>query len=867
MVDRGLQNIGVHEKPIYLSDEFKSLFEVKRYDVGYLYLFDIVEEFYPVFKNDLFVLIKEAAQNCPNYKLESDYVKKYLRNIKDERIFSSKKKEQVVSEISKIDVETENKIVKEFENLINSIESNRSISDGAKRNIINNIRAIFRDYRAEESEYLQTNLDDFFMNCMECVNNLAIMGDDGMDGLVSAMTINCKDFFIEYDYKKFKEIVEYVVKETNLSFEALKVVASKCEVFFKDADIEKLKLIKETLDEFKNYVNNTFNSGSEFGVNILDNILINNPEFLLRDSNVKDVIGFLKGKISLNDYGYYGPLFKLEKDFFSYDFYKKIEQGNYELLFNCDLSIAANNLIYIEDLCRQFKIDFNNFRINEDTIYLLLSKNFYNDNFQTIKKVRELFSAEDFKTILELNPELWSITPKDLEIIIKRSLLNQTSEYDFYDLLVGELLLYKEWEYRNYSFDYLVDRPLRCVDVKIDAKREFSPLDIFTSGYMVEEDCDKLWNSYNERKACISMINNILTSLEEKDYNDDDFYLNASTLISLYSKTYVKIADVSIKNRIIDVISKRKENYEFLIDDAKETIQAKYSDIEKYKIRKKDADFVAKELEKLVDQLEDSSVHRDVRTFIEKLKSIISDEKSRSIRSNTIALENSEKEIEILQKGIAQLEYLLSNENMAYDDDVYAELKSKKSFCVRDMIKEEAEANDDIFELLGEKNLVLFADGVDLSDIPNDIDFIGKVHKFLADTEFSLTNKGFMQSKTLDKNFVEKLTFPRKGIWSRRESMTSVRVYFIPIHTQYFTCYYVIHVNYKDHEHLDGGCSTDSVYNRRLREAEEFKKKIEKFTKDELMEFIKETKDKYNSVMEPIVSKIEDYNKRRNGKK
>ena len=124
-----------------------------------------------------------------------------------------------------------------------------------------------------------------------------------------------------------------------------------------------------------------------------------------------------------------------------------------------------------------------------------------------------------------------------------------------------------------------------------------------------------------------------------------------------------------------------------------------------------------------------------------------------------------------------------------------------------------------------------------------------------------------MKTNSFNKDFVEKLSDHRACIWSRRESRTPVRVYFIPIHTKYFTAYYVVHVNFKDHAHLDGGCSTDAVYNRRVMEANNYEAIINGLSAEELTRFIRETKEDYEIAMKPIVSKVESYNKKRNNKK
>ena len=62
-----------------------------------------------------------------------------------------------------------------------------------------------------------------------------------IESLISQLLEDCKMFFIEYDSKKFKDIVEYVITNTELNNGDLKEVAKECARFFKDADIEKLK--------------------------------------------------------------------------------------------------------------------------------------------------------------------------------------------------------------------------------------------------------------------------------------------------------------------------------------------------------------------------------------------------------------------------------------------------------------------------------------------------------------------------------------------------------------------------------------------------------------------------------------------------
>jgi len=867
MIEKGLQECDNKEEVVFRSKELMELFEK---DNGFenLYFIDIVKEFYPIFGNDLFVYIKNASYDCKE-KFDTNYVIKYLINIEEKREIFDKQKSKIVGEVSRIDVEVEKNVESTFVSFIKTIESNHNIDPSVSKSIVQNIRSIFARYLENQSAFVGEKLNDFFDNCTSYINNLVLPGSkNGIDELVGELVSNCKDFFVEYDSKKFKEIVDYLIDNTDLTVGDLRELGNKCARFFKEADINKLKAINSSLQEFKKEINEKFGKSDLINSNIFDVVLKNNPELLL-NNKIDEVIDFVSGRKSLDDYGYKYRGFALNKDFLSYNFYKMMVEDNYKILFKSSMGRLIDNLNYLEEKCELYNIKYKEFNFNENTIYALLSKDLYSEGTNVIGEIKNLFNDSDFKKIIESNPELFMISSSDLEIIVKRCMFNENDGYPFHSLLASELYLYRVSDFKNKSSDDLLNKDFKFIDLGISASYEIDPMEIVTSSYIDDKETNNIWDTYNMRRAKAEVIDSLLDTLDSGNFVSPSKTTEIiNKILNLYNEIYSKVPNVYLKNRLVDIASDRMETYEYQISDNNEKLEAKKALIPIYLSEKKDSDIIVERLNELIESVESQSLRRYVRKVLSKFKEERKRKSDEKYSETTEMILELEKTIFEMDREVENLNYFLSLiDSNSFIDGNYEEINS---FSINSLKIVEDDVTDDkskVESLLKGRNLIIFSNVVDLEDIPNDKDFVEKVYKFLGDTEFSIMSKEFMSKNTLDKDFVEKFVDHREEIWSRRENRTPVRVYFIPVHTKYFTCYYVVNVNYKDHNHLDGGCSSDEVYRRRVREAKALENKINSMSYNELLEYIKQTKESYNEVMEPIFSKMHAYEKKRKGKK
>lgn len=871
-IEKGFNELEEKYKNVLTSEEFYSMFEYFR-ELDDLHFSDIIKEYYPIFENELFVLIKNAVSNVTDEKITTDYVMKYLANIVTRREQFNAKKESVIREVEKIDVVTESNVVLSFSKLIETINNNNNIQVGVSKDIISNIKNIYESRANVQREFLSNEFDNFFANCTSYINDLVIpstSSKSGIDELIGLMVKNCKDFFIEYDSKKFKEIVDYILENTEISVQDLKVVGEKCAEFFKEADINKLKIINNSLKEFKEYVSKNFKE-TDFIDNIFETILVNNPDLLLKDNKLPELLKFLKGDCSLKEYGYKYPDFRINKNFLTYKFFDKIKENNYKFLMESSLPRLMHNLNYLDEKCGMCDINFANFNFDEDMIYTLLSQDLYSTGSNVLMKIKDLFDEKDFKRIMELNSELFMITSSDLEVIIKRCLLNENSDYNFYDLLSCELYYYRSKDYRNLDEGQLMKRDFRYINLDINNSRLFDAEDIVTDGYILYENLESVMNKYNERQEKVRRLNTLLVELE-KENNIDAFGLNrvVEEIFELYLEVYGNVPYATYKNRVIDVIASKKEKCEYELSDISEELDLKKETASVYEIEKRDSDYTIEQIKLLINSIDSEAVKKDLDRFLTNFKAERQVKSDKKKNSTIETIKEIELKVQLLDRQVENLNYLNSIMNRSeLKDNIEESFISLKTFTINqlDSYVNEDNRNDEekIMELLEGKNLILFSEGIDLSEIPNDRNFIEKVHKFLGDTDFSILSPSFMKNASGEN--VEKFIDQRDGILSRRESRTPVRVYFIPVKNKYFNCYYVIFVNYKDHGHYDGGCSNDDVYNRRMREVKAFERLLDELNYDELINFIEESKEKYDVVMKPIVDKIETNDKKRKGKK
>lgn len=871
-IEKGFNELEGEYKGALTSEEFYSMFEYFR-ELDDLHFSDIIKEYYPTFKNELFVLIKNAVSNANEEKINTDYVMKYLSNIVSRREQFNSQKEKAINEVERIDVATESNVLLAFSKLIQTIDNNNNIEANISKDIISNIRNVYESRLSLQREFLSNEFDNFFINCTSYINDLLIPSSSsktGIDELISVMVKNCKDFFVEYDSKKFKEIVDYILENTDITADQLKGVGEKCAQFFKEADINKLKVINSSLKEFKDYVNKNYKQ-SDFMDNIFETILINNPEALLKDNKLPDLISFLKGEKSLKEYGYKYPDFMVRKDFLTYNFFNKIKENNYKFFEDASLPRLIHNLNYLDEKCEICEINFSNFNFSEDMIYTLLSEELYSRGTNVLMDIKDIFEEKDFKKIMELNPELLMITSEDLEIMIKRCILNENSDYNFYDLLSSELYFYRTSDYKNTNESELMKREFKYINLGINNSKTFDAEDIITDGYIANEELQNVMNEYNKRQEKVDRLSVLLNELEKENLNDVfDLHRSVEEIFKLYIEVYGKVPNITYKNKVIDVITSKKEKYEYELSDISEELDSKREVSSIYETEKKDSDYTIEQIKILIDSIDSEAVKKDLDKFLNSFKM----ERQNKTDKKKNEIQESIKEIELrmqlLDRQVENLDYLISiMSREELDNEIEKLFYKPKTFTINELddyvILNGKNEEENIQDVLENKNLILFADGVDLSDIPNDKNFIERVYKFLGDTDFSISSPSFMKNPSSE--YVEKFIDHRDGILSRRESRTPVRVYFIPVKNKYFNCYYVINVNYKDHNHYDGGCSNDDVYNRRMMEVKSLEKLLDGLTYPELIKFINDSKKEYDEEMKPIVSKIETSNKKKNGKK
>lgn len=863
-VDKGLSDLGGNYSNVFDSEEFLSLFEHFR-EMNDLYVSDLVVEFYPVLGNEMFALMKKSFVNSSTESVNKEYVRKYLSGFVAKKSQFANTRAEVIAEIKKIDIKSENDVKVAFEQMLDDFKNNRNVSEEVKEKIISNINGVFEEKYKVQEDFISGEFNSFYNNCRGYIEGISSQAylSSGVDELIGELLGHCKDFFVEHDSKKFKEIVDYIIENTDITAEELKGVGAKCATIFKEADINKLKSINNKLKEFKTFVNSTNNS---FNItdNIFKTILINNPELLLEDNHLDEVLKFLKGDLSLDEYGYRYSNFVIPKDFLSANFYKRIKDDNYKMLIEGNLPRVIHNLNYINEKCDKYGINFTKFNFNDDLLYLIMSHDLYTDGTNLLDNIKEILTPKDFKNILELNPDLFLLSEKDAEVIVERCIFNLNDDYSFYDLFASELYFYRKNDYVNLDLETLVNRAFKYVNLNLDSYPEFSVEDILTSNFISSSDSNELFEVYNDRVRQIEKLNNLLTDLSNADIVDTEKVRNiVDNIFRVYNSVYNQVPNVSYKNKVMDIISSKKEKCELDASDIDEEIEVKKQSISNYSDDRKDSDFAISQIREIIANINSNAVKTDLDNFLTKFKGdriVKADKKYNEINSNVHELE---MKLQVLERQVDHLNYLTSIIDSVDDSNKYVnnEVLDHNSFVIDDLCNRSNKNNEQSIEdVLDGKNVVLFCDDIDLVSIPNDKNFVEKINKFLGDTDRSILSQSFMKNPGIGS--LEKFFDHRDGVMSRREDRTPVRVYYIPVRNKYFNCYYVISVNYKDHIHHDGGCSTDEVYKRRMKEVKLLEKKIEKMEYEEVIDFIKENKEKYDEQMKPIVNKAKSYNKK-----
>jgi len=415
-------------------------------------------------------------------------------------------------------------------------------------------------------------------------------------------------------------------------------------------------------------------------------------------------------------------------------------------------------------------------------------------------------------------------------------------------------------DFQNKSEQELLNSNFKYVNLNIEGNGNFDVLEILTSGVIIDfMKTEEIWKKYQKRKS-FSNIEAAVEDLKLDKIDFDEFYNKINEIVTAYFNLYRNVPNISLRNKIIDLVSSKLEQYQYIINDNNELLNSENSLLSIYKIEKEDSIKIKKEVSKLLKEIDSDVIKNDINKFLQHIETKRlkeSEKKEREISEKIIEIKNS---VEELDKMVNELNYLLLLFNKKEKDhSIDNEFETKKYFDIESLNENkyaEKQEQELIDEILNGKNVVIFEESIYLSDIPNDKSFVDKINKFLGDGNFSITSQKFMKDNSMSGEFVEKYEDHRSKIWSRREDRTPVRVYFIPIYTKFFACYYVTGVNYKDDSHVDAGCKNDKVYNLRVKEAKIIEEKINSFNSiDEVIEFINQSKKDYEEVMKPIMMK------------
>ncbi len=870
MVERGIVELGVEGEKIFLSEEVEELFSMKHLPHE-LALTDIIKEFYPIFGKDVFKMIKECSMTTDE-EFNTNTLMRYLRNSQDRLSFISKHKDRIKASVKRIELDSEKAVSELFVDLFVAIQDNKYIDDSLKKNILDNISAVYQRYKVNQDEFLDEELDKFFSNCTMYLNDLIIPSKerkDKIDKLMSSFLNECKDFFLEYDAKKFKELVDFVIHNTDLNGNDLIGVKDKCLDIFKNANVAKLKEIQSSLKEFRTFINNVDSDNNSLNEDIFENILLEKPELLVQNNNLKEVLQFLKGDVSLRKHGYQGADFKLSSNLYSFDFLKKLATDDYEVLFKTDIGTIVGNLNFIETVCSTIDINFRELKINEDMIMMLLQPDFINIDY-SFTTLNELFTSEELKTLLEANPNILGLNKRELSLMVTRCISNENPDFTFDKLLASELYYYDKKNYDGIDDKVILDRDFKYVNLNFKEKNIDIENLLLDTHLFDGLNADDLFNLYTDRNKKYNKMNKTLSQLETKEYGFKEFYDATDKLLNTYKELYKKVPNLTLLERIRETISTRIEDYQMRISDSNDLIESKTNLLNIYQTEKDDSIFTRNILNNAISMISSDVIKEDINKFLKHLDSNRIKESESKIEEISKLIEDINNTIKILDREAEHLDYSLraSDPNVLMDD-IMVEHNMKPSFTINSLTTRgsEKEKTDEelIKEAMNGRNVIVFSNGVDLEDIPNDRHFIEKVNKFLGEGDSSLTSYEFMNTVTSGNNtdYIEMYGSYRARICARRENRTQVRVYYIPVHTKYFTCYFITGVNYKDHSHVFAGME-DAVYASKIEDAINLEKVINSMTIEEALVFIKQQSKIYQEEMKPIFDK---YNAFQNKKK
>lgn len=865
MVERGVKDLPNKNKVIFLSEDIEALFTMS-HNPYTLPLTDIIKEFYPFFSNNIFGFIKMFADNVEQEDFNTNNVMNYLHSKEEAFKNMDGTKKKILSSIKKIELDMEKSTSDIFISLMEDIKNNKYLDNNVRQKILNNIKATFKKYTKNQDDFLKEELDVFFKNCVYYINDLIIPSKDkriNIDELIVTCLSKCKDLFLTHDGRKFKEIIDYIISNTQLKAEDLIPVAGKCSNLFKDANIDKLKTIQLELRKFKDFVNKN-RTNEIINEDIFENILLKKPELLLKNNELGKVISFLKGEKSLNDYGYKGETFKLNDGIYTFEFLKNLALEDYETLFDTNIEKIINNLNYIEGLCSTYNINFRKLKINEDMIMMLLKEDFksLDDSFRFFG---EFMSNNDLKLLVEANPRLFLINEKHLSLILTRCLSNESNDYPFAKLLASELYTYRKEDYDK-DDEEILDKPFKYYDIGTSGNIDIEG--VFVNDILKSFKCEDVYETYCERRKKIEIMEEILKDVSSNYEAIEKLNDKISKVLNLYKEVYTKVPNSTFLEKLRDAMGNKIEEYRYRISDTSEQINANQNLLNIFVNERSDSYLTRNTLNELLEQLSSDVIKEDVMAFLKQIETKRIKESESQIDKYSKIIDDLNERVKVLSAEEDQLSYNLNySESNNLLEDISNDYHKKKIFTIEELNKKvkKEEKNPQVLieEALDGNNLIIFADSVDLDDIPYDKHYIEKTYKFLIGDK-SISSYDYMKNNSKNTKQVKKLSNNRDGIWERREDGTKVRIYFIPIKSKYFSCYFITGVNYKDASHKDAGCQDDTVYYNLLKQANRLEEKIAKMTDEEILEFIKKSKAVYDKKVEYIVKSKNSFTKNKN---
>ncbi len=850
MINRAINDLEINDEKIFLSDDIKYLFSMNA-SVENLYLYDMFKKYYSKFGTKLFCLIKNYEDEYGANEVNSANLMNYLDNKYLEMEKANIEKKNILTNLKKIDFNTNKKINEIFIDLYEKVNLNKNIEDSVKESLINGLNYIQSEYSGKQQEFIDKRLNEFLSNYLYYVNDIIIPNfnkKDNLNELIANIINECKEFFVVQDGKKFKEMIDFFSNETNITVDTMKSEIKSSIEILKKGDIEKLKTINICLIDFTSFVKEK-NKEDKLELDLLKEIFKNDPKLLTSNNDIKRVTEFLKGDLDLKDYGYKSS-FKIGKDILSYDYLKNLLVNNKEILFNTSIDKIIDNLNNLENVCSLYGINFRKLRFNEDVLDLLINEKVLNSLNNNLKKLEDILNKEDIKKLVEKNPYILCIDDKSLNVIVQRCLLNKNTQYDFYSLLFSELYYYNE-DFKKMSTQSKLEREFKYINLDIKTTVHFDAELILASDLIETKKADAIHSAYIKREKDIKTLDELVDSLSEND-NVDDILLDVDVINKLYFKLYDKVGNPKIIEKARNILSAKLEEYKTQKKETNEKIKEYSNRMKRENGKNEDLSYSIEGIRNLIEVINDEELKKELSTYVKKTLSVKLKE---SINLQNELDEKISKSFKII-KELEKKEESLNNIFEYNEDDLNyldgEEYIDKKYFTIDDLNSKKEEVEEK-FEI--KDNVIVYANGVTLDDVPNDNNFIDKFYKFLVDPNTSLLSKKFMDDNSTKDIYVEKYKDHRNKIWSRRESRTPVRVYFMPIHTKYFTCYYVIGVNYKDDVHLDGGCSTDTVYTQRIKETKELEKYINSLSEEEAIEFVKKSIENHEKMVKPIVDK------------